>query len=134
MNSYSFLARSRLSMETSKAFVTSVTFKFDANACPPCFTFWRGMRTQKIQGAATTSYILGEGGNTEVVVTGSTALTYNFFAGLENVGQGKRSGGTLASKRGVCADEEVSIVAISSLRCKQTVSKLCPPVNAGNRL
>jgi hypothetical protein len=56
-----------------KASGTSVTFKYDAN----------GMRTQKIQGAATTSYILGAGGNTEVVVTGSTALTYNFFAGPE---------------------------------------------------
>ena len=95
MNSYSFLARSRLSMETSKAFVTSVTFKFDANACPPCFTFWRGMRTQKIQGAATTSYVLGAGENTEVVVTGSTALTYNFWTGSDNVGQARRSGGTL---------------------------------------
>jgi RHS repeat-associated protein len=64
---------------------TSVQFKYDAN----------GVRIQKIQGAATTSYILGARGNTEAVVTGSTALTYNFWAGSENVGQGKRSGSTL---------------------------------------
>ena len=64
---------------------TSVQFKYDAN----------GVRIQKIQGAATTSYILGAGGNTEAVVTGSTALTYNLFAGAENIGQARRSGSTL---------------------------------------
>jgi RHS repeat-associated protein len=64
---------------------TSVQFKYDAN----------GMRVQKIQGAATTSYILGAGGITEVVVTGPTTLTYNFFAGAENLGQARRSGSTL---------------------------------------
>ena len=70
---------------TFKTNAASYTYKYDAN----------GMRTQKQQGSATTSYILGATGNTEVVVTGSTALTYNFFAGAENIGQARRSGSTL---------------------------------------
>ena len=71
---------------TFKTSQASVTFRYDAN----------GMRTQKAQGSATISYILGLGGTTEAVVTGSTSVLYNFWAGAENVGQAKRSGSTLS--------------------------------------